>query len=133
MSGSGITAFTQAHPSNGQRVNPPPPPQVRSVTPPLTSKRPDPLQEVQLRLPHHGNQILKQSAGSGLYWLSPDPPVPPEPGRRGYPPPPLNTSPMNPPNQGQRGINSVPVADSQSSCRVLTNLIFHLGDLNSEW
>ena len=34
LSGSGITAFTQAHPSNGQRVNPPPPPQVRSVTPP---------------------------------------------------------------------------------------------------
>uniref|UniRef100_A0A5F8AEZ3 non-specific serine/threonine protein kinase n=1 Tax=Macaca mulatta TaxID=9544 RepID=A0A5F8AEZ3_MACMU len=34
LSGSGITAFAQAHPSNGQRVNPPPPPQVRSVTPP---------------------------------------------------------------------------------------------------
>ncbi|PNJ78954.1 LATS1 isoform 6, partial [Pongo abelii] len=34
LSGSGISAFVQAHPSNGQRVNPPPPPQVRSVTPP---------------------------------------------------------------------------------------------------
>uniref|UniRef100_G3TZL3 non-specific serine/threonine protein kinase n=1 Tax=Loxodonta africana TaxID=9785 RepID=G3TZL3_LOXAF len=55
LSGSGIAAFAQAHPSNGQRVNPPPPPQ------------------------------------------------------EGYPPPPLNTSPMNPPNQGQRGMSSVPV------------------------
>lgn len=111
LSGSGITAFTQAHPSNGQRVNPPPPPQVRSVTPPPPPRgqTPPPRGTTPPPPSWEPNSQTKRYSGSMEYVISRISPVPPGAWQEGYPPAPLNTSPMNPPNQGQRGINSVPV------------------------
>ncbi|MBZ3877382.1 Serine/threonine-protein kinase LATS1 [Sciurus carolinensis] len=111
LSGSGITAFSQAHPSNGQRVNPPPPPQVRSVTPPPPPRgqTPPPRGTTPPPLSWEPNSQTKRYSGNMEYVISRISPVPPGAWQEGYPPPPLNTSPMNPPNQGQRGINSVPV------------------------
>ncbi|XP_021793429.1 serine/threonine-protein kinase LATS1 isoform X2 [Papio anubis] len=111
LSGSGITAFAQAHPSNGQRVNPPPPPQVRSVTPPPPPRgqTPPPRGTTPPPPSWEPNSQTKRYSGNMEYVISRISPVPPGAWQEGYPPPPLNTSPMNPSNQGQRGISSVPV------------------------
>ncbi|XP_057594046.1 serine/threonine-protein kinase LATS1 isoform X1 [Hippopotamus amphibius kiboko] len=111
LSGSGITSFTQAHPSNGQRVNPPPPPQVRSVTPPPPPRgqTPPPRGTTPPPPSWEPNSQTKRYSGNMEYVISRISPVPPGAWQEGYPPPPLNTSPMNPSNQGQRGISSVPV------------------------
>lgn len=111
LSGSGIAAFAQAHPSNGQRVNPPPPPQVRSVTPPPPPRgqTPPPRGTTPPPPSWEPNSQTKRYSGSMEYVISRISPVPPGAWQEGYPPPPLNPSPMSPPNQGQRGINSVPV------------------------
>ncbi|ELK35397.1 PREDICTED: serine/threonine-protein kinase LATS1 isoform X1 [Myotis davidii] len=111
LSGSGITAFAQAHPSNGQRVNPPPPPQVRSVTPPPPPRgqTPPPRGTTPPPPSWEPNSQTKRYSGNMEYVISRISPVPPGAWQEGYPPPPLNMSPMNPPNQGQRVISSVPV------------------------
>ncbi|XP_066471706.1 serine/threonine-protein kinase LATS1 isoform X2 [Tiliqua scincoides] len=112
LSGSGIAAFAQAHPSNGQRVNPPPPPQVRSVTPPPPPPRgttPPPRGTTPPPPSWETNSQTKRYSGSMEYMISRISPVPPGAWQDGYPPPPMNPSPMNPPTQGQRGISSVPL------------------------
>ncbi|KAM4866279.1 serine/threonine-protein kinase LATS1 [Thomomys bottae] len=111
LSGSGITAFVQSHPSNGQRVNPPPPPQVRSVTPPPPPRgqTPPPRGTTPPPPAWEPNSQTKRYSGNMEYVISRISPVPPGAWQESYPPPPLTTSPMNPPNQGQRGINSVPL------------------------
>ncbi|KAM5229189.1 serine/threonine-protein kinase LATS1 [Ctenodactylus gundi] len=112
LSGSGVVAFAQTHPSNGQRVNPPPPPQVRSVTPPPPPRgqTPPPPRGTTPPPPSwEPNSQTKRYSGNMEYGISRISPVPPGAWQEGYPPPPLNTSTMNPPNQGQRGISSVPV------------------------
>ncbi|XP_054835064.1 serine/threonine-protein kinase LATS1 isoform X1 [Eublepharis macularius] len=112
LSGSGIAAFAQAPPGNGQRANPPPPPQVRSVTPPPPPPRgqtPPPRGTTPPPSSWETNSQTKRYSGSMEYMISRISPVPPGAWQDGYPPPPVNPSPMNPPAQGQRGISSVPV------------------------
>ncbi|XP_077206149.1 serine/threonine-protein kinase LATS1-like isoform X2 [Paroedura picta] len=112
VSGSGIAAFGQAHPGNGQRVNPPPPPQVRSVTPPPPPPRgqtPPPRGTTPPPASWETNSQTKRYSGSMEYMISRISPVPPGAWQDGYPPPPVNPSPVNPSAQGQRGISSVPV------------------------
>ncbi|XP_045150322.1 serine/threonine-protein kinase LATS1 isoform X2 [Echinops telfairi] len=111
LSGSGIAAFAQAHPGNGQRVNPPPPPQVRSVTPPPPPRGHTPPPRGTTPPPHswEPSTQAKRYSGNMEFVTSRISPVPPGAWQEGYPPPPLNASPMNPPNPGQRGMSSVPV------------------------
>ncbi|XP_028910396.1 serine/threonine-protein kinase LATS1 [Ornithorhynchus anatinus] len=118
LSGSGLTAFAQGHPCNGQRVNPPPPPQVRSVTPPPPPPRgqtpPPPRGTTPPPPSWEANSQTKRYSGSMEYMISRISPVPPGTWQDGYPPPPVNASPLNPPPPpppppGQRGISSVPV------------------------
>lgn len=108
LSGSGIAAF--AHPSNGQRVNPPPPPQVRSVTPPPPPRgqTPPPRGTTPPPPAWEPNAQTKRYSGNMDYVIPRISPVPPGAWQEGYPPSPLSTAPLNP-SQGQRGINSVPV------------------------
>uniref|UniRef100_W5NK60 non-specific serine/threonine protein kinase n=1 Tax=Lepisosteus oculatus TaxID=7918 RepID=W5NK60_LEPOC len=95
-SGSGLAAFSQGHPGNGQRVNPPPPPQVRSVTPPPPPTRgttpPPPSWE--------GNPSTKRFSANMEYLVHRISPVPQGAWPDGYP---------TPPPQSQRGISPVPV------------------------
>ncbi|XP_036622691.1 serine/threonine-protein kinase LATS1 [Trichosurus vulpecula] len=110
LSGSGIAAFSQGHPGNGQRVNPPPPPQVRSITPPPPPPRGQtPPPKGTPPSSWETNSQTKRYSGNMDYMISRISPVPPGTWQDSYPPPPLNTSPLNPSSQGQRGINSVPV------------------------
>ncbi|XP_048345103.1 serine/threonine-protein kinase LATS1 isoform X1 [Sphaerodactylus townsendi] len=113
VSGSGIAAFAPVHPGNGQRVNPLPPPQVRSVTPPPPPPRgqtPPPRGTTPPPSSWETNSQTKRYSGSMEYMISRISPVPPGAWQDGYPPPPpVNPSPLNPPAQGQRGISSVPV------------------------
>nr|XP_056708697.1 serine/threonine-protein kinase LATS1-like isoform X1 [Euleptes europaea] len=112
VSGSGIAAFAQAHAGSGQRANPPPPPQVRSVTPPPPPPRgqtPPPRGTTPPPSSWETTSQTKRYSGSMEYMISRISPVPPGAWQEGYPPPPVNPSPMNPPAQGQRGISSVPV------------------------
>uniref|UniRef100_A0A8C8SFE3 non-specific serine/threonine protein kinase n=1 Tax=Pelusios castaneus TaxID=367368 RepID=A0A8C8SFE3_9SAUR len=112
LSGSGLAAFAQAHPGNGQRVNPPPPPQVRSVTPPPPPPRgqtPPPRGTTPPPPSWEPNAQTKRYSGSMEYMISRISPVPPGAWQDGYPPPPMNPSPISSSTQGQRGINSVPL------------------------
>ncbi|XP_061480081.1 serine/threonine-protein kinase LATS1 isoform X1 [Rhineura floridana] len=112
LSGSGIAAFAQAHAGNGQRANLPPPPQIRSVTPPPLSPRgttPPPRGTIPPPPSWETNSQTKRYSGSMEYMISRISPVPPGAWQDGYPPQPINPSSMNPPTQGQRGISSVPV------------------------
>uniref|UniRef100_A0A452IIL2 non-specific serine/threonine protein kinase n=1 Tax=Gopherus agassizii TaxID=38772 RepID=A0A452IIL2_9SAUR len=112
LSGSGLAAFAQAHPGNGQRVNPPPPPQVRSVTPPPPPPRgqtPPPRGTTPPPPSWEPNAQTKRYSGNMEYMISRISPVPPGAWQDGYPPPPMNPSPISSSTQGQRGINSVPL------------------------
>ncbi|XP_058521331.1 serine/threonine-protein kinase LATS1 isoform X2 [Ochotona princeps] len=104
LSGSGLPAFAPTHPSNGQRVNPLPPPQVRSVTPP-----PPPRGTTPPPPSWEPSSQTKRYSGNMEFVISRISPVPPGAWQEGYPPPPLNTSSMSPPGQGQRAVSSVPV------------------------
>ncbi|MBN3307105.1 LATS1 kinase, partial [Amia calva] len=95
-SGSGLAAFTQGHQGNGQRVNPPPPPQVRSVTPPPPPTRgttpPPPSWDA--------NPSTKRFSGNMDYLVPRISPVPQSAWSDGY---------SAAPPQSQRGISPVPV------------------------
>ncbi|XP_021396305.1 serine/threonine-protein kinase LATS1 isoform X2 [Lonchura striata] len=112
LSGSGIAAFAQAHPANGQRVNPPPLPQIRSVTPPPPPPRgqtPPPRGTTPPPPSWEPNSQTKRYSGNMEYVISRISPVPPGTWQDGYPPPPMNPPPMNSSTQGQRGMNAVPI------------------------
>ncbi|XP_061097844.1 serine/threonine-protein kinase LATS1 [Conger conger] len=84
----------QGHPGNGQRVNPPLPPQVRSVTPPPNrgTTPPPPSWET--------NPSTKRFSGNMDYLVPRISPVPQGAWSEGY---------SAPPPQNQRGISPVPV------------------------
>jgi len=112
LSGSGIAAFAQAHPGNGQRVNPPPLPQIRSVTPPPPPPRgqtPPPRGTTPPPPSWEPNAQTKRYSGNMEYVISRISPVPPGAWQDGYPPPPMNPPPMNSSTQGQRGMSAVPI------------------------
>nr|XP_058939436.1 serine/threonine-protein kinase LATS1 isoform X2 [Kogia breviceps] len=85
LSGSGVTAFTQAHPSNGQRVNPPPPPQVRSVTPPPPPRGQTP--------PPRGRPGIQNGSGQTDFMIHQN--VVPAGAVNRQPPPPYPLTPAN--------------------------------------
>ncbi|NXA23482.1 LATS1 kinase, partial [Ibidorhyncha struthersii] len=112
LSGSGIAAFAQAHPGNGQRVNPPPLPQIRSVTPPPPPPRgqtPPPRGTTPPPPSWEPNSQTKRYSGNMEYVISRISPVPPGAWQDGYPPPPMNPPPINSSTQGQRGMSAVPI------------------------
>ncbi|NXO47081.1 LATS1 kinase, partial [Aramus guarauna] len=112
LSGSGIAAFAQAHPSNGQRVNPPPLPQIRSVTPPPPPPRgqtPPPRGTTPPPPSWEPNSQTKRYSGNMEYVISRISPVPPGAWQDGYPPPPMNPAPISSSTPGQRGMSAVPI------------------------
>ncbi|XP_067876280.1 serine/threonine-protein kinase LATS1 isoform X1 [Heterodontus francisci] len=121
-SSSGITAYTQSHPGNGQgplgavnaqRANPPPPLPVRSVTPPPPPPRgqtPPPRGTTPPPPSWEGNQQPKRFSGNMEYMITRISPVPQGAWQDGFPP--ANhgaASMMNPPPQSQRGISPIPL------------------------
>ncbi|TNN59214.1 Serine/threonine-protein kinase LATS1 [Liparis tanakae] len=87
-------AFPQGHPANGQRVNPPLPPQVRSVTPPPNRGAMPPAPS------WDSNPSTKRYSGNMDYLLPRISPVPQGAWADGY----QSSAPQN-----QRGISPVPV------------------------
>ncbi|KAL4649081.1 serine/threonine-protein kinase LATS1 [Arapaima gigas] len=87
-------AFTQGHPGNGQRANPPLPPQVRSVTPPPNrgTTPPPPSWDA--------NPSTKRFSGNMEYLVPRTSPVPQSTWPDSY---------STPSTQNQRGISPVPV------------------------
>ncbi|XP_042189235.1 serine/threonine-protein kinase LATS1 isoform X2 [Callorhinchus milii] len=121
-SSSGMAAYTQVHPGNGQgalgpvnsqRGNLPPPLPVRSVTPPPPPPRghtPPPRGTTPPPPSWEGSQQPKRFSGNMEYMMTRISPVPQGTWQDGFPPPNLNTaSMMNPPPQGQRGISPIPL------------------------
>ncbi|KAG7460701.1 hypothetical protein MATL_G00201540 [Megalops atlanticus] len=94
MAGRPPPAFTQGHPGNSQRVNPPLPPQVRSVTPPPNrgTTPPPPSWDA--------NPSTKRFSGNMDYLVPRISPVPQGAWPDGY---------SAPSSQNQRGISPVPV------------------------
>ncbi|KAG5846699.1 hypothetical protein ANANG_G00117740 [Anguilla anguilla] len=92
MAGRAPPAFAQGHPGNGQRVNPPLPPQVRSVTPPPNrgTTPPPPSWET--------NPSTKRFSGNMDFLVPRTSPVPPGSWSEGY---------SAPSSQNQRGISPV--------------------------
>ncbi|XP_069017817.1 serine/threonine-protein kinase LATS1 [Embiotoca jacksoni] len=88
-------AFPQGHPANGQRVNPPLPPQVRSVTPPPNRGAMPPASS------WDSNPSTKRYSGNMDYIVARISPVPQGAWPDGYP----AAAPQN-----QRGISPVPVS-----------------------
>ncbi|MEE6517332.1 hypothetical protein FKM82_027495 [Ascaphus truei] len=115
LSGSGLASFAQALSGNGQRVNPPPPPQVRSVTPPPPpppprGQTPPPRGTTPPPLSWEPNAQTKRFSGNMEFMISRISPVPPGGWQEGYTSASLNpTQMMNPPSQGQRAMNPVPI------------------------
>lgn len=120
-SSSGMTAYTQSHPGNGQgslgavnsqRVNPPPLP-VRSVTPPPPPPRgqtPPPRGTTPPPASWEGSQQPKRFSGNMEYMITRISPVPQGAWQDGFPPSNHGAaSMMNPPPQGQRGISPIPL------------------------
>ncbi|KPP79787.1 serine/threonine-protein kinase LATS1-like [Scleropages formosus] len=92
--GRSPAAFTQGHPGNGQRANPPLPPQVRSVTPPPNrgTTPPPPSWDA--------NPSTKRFSGNMDYLVPRTSPVPQGAWPESY---------STPSSQNQRGISPVPV------------------------
>ncbi|XP_048449236.1 serine/threonine-protein kinase LATS1 [Rhincodon typus] len=121
-SSSGITAYTQSHPGNGQvplgavntqRANTQPPLPVRSVTPPPPPPRgqtPPPRGTTPPPPSWEGSQQPKRFSGNMEYMITRISPVPQGAWQDGFPPANLNAaSIMNAPPQGQRGISPIPL------------------------
>lgn len=94
LSGRPPPSFSQGHPGNNQRVNPPLPPQMRSVTPPPNRGATPPPSS------WDANPSTKRFSGNMDYLVPRISPVP----QSGWP-----DSYPAPPSQNQRGISPVPV------------------------